>query len=158
LNRVAALLAGTHPSYSILNLSGAAAESEQQRRAEASGARWVVRGFEPQMDLFYAAVDAVVARAGGAVAELTATGTPAVLIPGGFGSGGHQEANAAFLATTGAAMLLSEENLDDAPELVIEMLTPTTHSRMAEATKALARPEAAITVAAALRSAHAGSS
>jgi UDP-N-acetylglucosamine--N-acetylmuramyl-(pentapeptide) pyrophosphoryl-undecaprenol N-acetylglucosamine transferase len=158
LNRVAALLADPPPPYAILNLSGAGAESEQQGRALASGARWIVRGFESRMELFYAAVDAVVARAGGAVAELTATATPSVLIPGGFGSGGHQEANAAFLAATGAAMLLPEEKLEDARAMVLEILTPTTHSRIAEATKALARPEAAITVAEAMRSVHAGSS
>ena len=36
------------------------------------------------MELFYAASDLVVARAGGAVAELTATATPSVLVPGEF--------------------------------------------------------------------------
>jgi UDP-N-acetylglucosamine--N-acetylmuramyl-(pentapeptide) pyrophosphoryl-undecaprenol N-acetylglucosamine transferase len=114
----------------------------------------VVRGFESRIELFYAAVDGVVARAGGAVAELSATATPAVLIPGGFGSGGHQEANASYLVATGAALLLGEANLERSPELVTQMLSPPTLARMAEATQILARPSAAVDVASALRSAH----
>ena len=50
------------------------------------------------MELFYAASDLVLARAGGGVAELTVTATPSILIPGVFGSSGHQAANAAFLS------------------------------------------------------------
>lgn len=154
LNRVAATLAASSPEYSILNLCGTGNLAEQQQRAEASPAKWIVRGFEPRIELFYAAVDAVVARAGGAVAELTATATPAVLIPGGFGSGGHQEANASFLAATGAAVLLSEERLEDSPRVVAELLSSSSLSRMSEAAKTLARPNAALNIAAAMRAAH----
>jgi UDP-N-acetylglucosamine--N-acetylmuramyl-(pentapeptide) pyrophosphoryl-undecaprenol N-acetylglucosamine transferase len=110
-----------------------------------------VRGFEPRIELFYAAVDAVVARAGGAVAELTATATPAVLIPGGFGSGGHQEANAAFLAAAGAAVLLSEDRIEESPRVVAELLSSSSLSRMSKATKTLARPNAALDIATAMR-------
>ena len=59
------------------------------------------------MELFYAASDLVLARAGGGVAELTVTATPSILIPGVFGSSGHQAANAAFLKEAGAAEVLS---------------------------------------------------
>ena len=154
LNQVASLLAASSPPYSILHLCGASQEADQHARAKASPATWVVRGFESRMELFYAAVDGVVARAGGAVAELSATATPAVLIPGGFGSGGHQEANASYLVATGAALLLGETHLDRSPELVSEMLSPPTRARMAKATKTLARPSAALDVASAMRSAH----
>ncbi|HJU51398.1 MAG TPA: glycosyltransferase [Acidimicrobiia bacterium] len=154
LNQVAALLAASSPGYAILNLCGRGNLGEQKQRAEASPARWVVRGFEPRIELFYAAVDAVVARAGGAVAELTATATPAVLIPGGFGSGGHQEANASFLVATGAALLLSEDRLEESPAMVAELLSSSSLSRMAEAAKTLARPNAALDIAAAMRAAH----
>ncbi|MGH8957550.1 MAG: UDP-N-acetylglucosamine--N-acetylmuramyl-(pentapeptide) pyrophosphoryl-undecaprenol N-acetylglucosamine transferase [Acidimicrobiia bacterium] len=154
LNRVAALLAASSPRYAILNICGAGNEIEQQEKAEGSRAKWIVRGFEPRIELFYAAVEAVVARAGGAVAELTATATPSVLIPGGFGSGGHQEANAAFLAATGAALLLSEDSIEESPKVVEEMLSSSQQLRMTEATKTLARPNAALDVAAAMRAAH----
>ncbi|HEX2420436.1 MAG TPA: glycosyltransferase [Acidimicrobiia bacterium] len=154
LNQVASVLAASNPAYSILHLCGAGNEVDQQARAQASPATWVVRGFESRIELFYAAVDGVVARAGGAVAELSATATPAVLIPGGFGSGGHQEANASYLVATGAALLLGEANLERSPELVTQMLSPPTLARMAEATQILARPSAAVDVASALRSAH----
>ena len=154
LNRVAAALAASSPEYSILNLCGTSNLAEQQQRAAASPAKWIVRGFEPRIELFYAAVDAVVGRAGGAVAELTATATPAVLIPGGFGSGGHQEANASFLAATGAAVLLSEERIEESPKVVAELLLPSSLARMAEAAKTLARPNAAPDIAAAMHAAH----
>lgn len=154
LNQVASLLAASSPSYSLLHLCGMANEAEQRARAEASHATWVVRGFETRMELFYAAIDGVVSRAGGAVAELSATATPAVLIPGGFGSGGHQEANATFLAATGAALLLSEDSIEESPKVVEEMFSPPQHLRMTEATKTLARPNAALEVATAMRSRH----
>ena len=156
LNQVASLLAASSPPYSILHLCGASKEADQKARAEASPATWVVRGFESRMELFYAAVDGVVARAGGAVAELSATATPSVLIPGGFGSGGHQEANAAFLAATGAALLLSEDSIEESPKVVEEMFSPAQHLRMSKATKTLARPNAAFEVATAMRSVHDG--
>ncbi len=63
------------------------------------------------MDLFYAVADLVVARSGGAVAELTATATPSVLVPGKFGSGGHQMGNAMALSRAGAAVVLGEEEI-----------------------------------------------
>jgi UDP-N-acetylglucosamine--N-acetylmuramyl-(pentapeptide) pyrophosphoryl-undecaprenol N-acetylglucosamine transferase len=153
LNRVAAILAASSPDYAIINLCGTANLAEQQELAEASPARWIVRGFEPRIELFYAAVDAIVARAGGAVAELTATATPAVLIPGGFGSGGHQEANAAFLAAAGAAVLLSEDRIEESPRVVAELLSSSSLSRMSKATKTLARPNAALDIATAMRAA-----
>ncbi|MGH8923211.1 MAG: UDP-N-acetylglucosamine--N-acetylmuramyl-(pentapeptide) pyrophosphoryl-undecaprenol N-acetylglucosamine transferase [Acidimicrobiia bacterium] len=156
LNRVAEILASATPQYAILNICGEGNVSEQQARAEVSPATWIVRGFEPRIELFYAAVDVVVARAGGAVAELTATATPSVLIPGGFGSGGHQEANAAFLAATGAALLLSEDKIAQSPELVSEMLSPLRHARMTEATRTLARPNAAADIATAMQMVHDG--
>ena len=156
LNQVAAILAASSPEYTILNVCGAANVTEQQRKAASSRAKWIVRGFESRIELFYAAVDAVVARAGGAVAELTATATPSVLIPGGFGSAGHQEANAAFLAATGSAVLLSEERIEESPTVVAEMLSPQRLSRMREATKTLARPNAALDLASAMRSLHDG--
>jgi UDP-N-acetylglucosamine--N-acetylmuramyl-(pentapeptide) pyrophosphoryl-undecaprenol N-acetylglucosamine transferase len=67
------------------------------------------------MELFYAACDLVIARAGGAVAELTATATPAILVPGGFGSGHHQAANAGALAGVGAAEVVAESEIGRLP-------------------------------------------
>lgn len=58
-----------------------------------------------------AAADVVVGRAGAtSVAELSAVGTAAVLIPGTFGAG-HQIATARAMAAAGAALILAEAEL-----------------------------------------------
>lgn len=68
---------------------------------------FIQRGFA---DLL-AAADIVVSRAGAtSVAELSAVGTAAVLIPGTFGAG-HQVATAQAMATAGAAVMLTESAL-----------------------------------------------
>jgi UDP-N-acetylglucosamine--N-acetylmuramyl-(pentapeptide) pyrophosphoryl-undecaprenol N-acetylglucosamine transferase len=103
------------------------------------------------MDYFYAACDLVVARAGGAVAELTATKTPAVLIPGGFGSGRHQQANAAALAAAGAAVVVPEAEMSRVPSLVAGLLGDRPRlDAMARGCATLARPQAADQIAAAM--------
>ncbi len=108
------------------------------------------------MDYFYAACDLVIARAGGAVAELTATATPAILVPGGFGSGEHQAANAAALASVGAAIVVAEDDITGLPSLVTELLSqPDRMNEMAVASSELSRPDAANVVAGAMRQAHA---
>ncbi|MGI8517847.1 MAG: UDP-N-acetylglucosamine--N-acetylmuramyl-(pentapeptide) pyrophosphoryl-undecaprenol N-acetylglucosamine transferase [Acidimicrobiia bacterium] len=148
LNRVAQQLADTKPAYTILNLAGLAHANEQERLAAAAASPWIVRGFETRIELFYAAIDVVVARAGGVVAEYTATATPAILIPGGFGSGEHQWANARAVAKTGAAIVVSEDELERVPALVQAALGQ--RAEMAAATATLARPQAALDIAEAL--------
>lgn len=107
--------------------------------------------FESRMDLFYAASDLVVARAGGGVAELTATGTPSVLVPGEFGSSGHQAANAAFLLAAGAAIVLAQDRIDALPDQVEQVLfDPERLRAMRRAALGIAKPQAALTIAGAM--------
>jgi UDP-N-acetylglucosamine--N-acetylmuramyl-(pentapeptide) pyrophosphoryl-undecaprenol N-acetylglucosamine transferase len=148
LNRVAFLLASAEPDYLILHLAGNSHQGEQRDLARRFGDRWIVRGFETRMELFYAAIDVIVARAGGVVAEYTATGTPAVLIPGGFGSGDHQAANARALTAAGAAVTLTEADIELVRTAVDQVLAR--REDMAEAATRLARPNAAHDVAQAL--------
>ncbi|MEU9007725.1 glycosyltransferase, partial [Streptomyces sp. NPDC048551] len=62
-----------------------------------------------RMDLVYAAADLVVCRAGSAtVAELAATGVPAVLVPYPHAPGDHQTHNARVLSDAGAGLLLPD--------------------------------------------------
>lgn len=123
--------------------------------AGAANDSWRVVGFEDRMDLFFAACDLVVARAGGAVAELSATATPAVLVPGGFGSAGHQGANASYLAEAGAAVVVEEADVERVPAVVAEILQDSERlRRMRLAATGLARPDAAQTIAAAMISTH----
>jgi UDP-N-acetylglucosamine--N-acetylmuramyl-(pentapeptide) pyrophosphoryl-undecaprenol N-acetylglucosamine transferase len=109
---------------------------------------WHRLGFEDRMDLFYAVSDLVVARSGGAVAELTATATPSVLIPGQFGSGGHQTRNAMALHDIGAAIVVREESIGELTGVVSELLQDGRQlAAMAESTRAIAKPDAALTIA-----------
>ena len=112
----------------------------------------VQRPFEERMELFYAASDLVLARAGGGVAELTVTATPSILIPGEFGSAGHQAANAAFLKEAGAAEVVSQDRLEMLPNLVSEiLLSPKKLESMRIGARSIAKPEAAMTIAQAMR-------
>lgn len=109
--------------------------------------RRLVLGFVAAMEEFYAASDLVIARAGGAVAELTATATPSILIPGRFGSAGHQEGNARFLADSGAAVVVSEDDLSRLGQVLAGILEGGLLEEMAAAGRRIARPRAAHSIA-----------
>ncbi len=91
----------------------------------------------------------VIARAGGAVAELTATATPSILVPGQFGSGGHQEGNARFLETSGAAVIVEQDFLDTelGPTVIGLIEDSEQRAAMARAAGDISKPDAARTIA-----------
>lgn len=61
----------------------------------------------------YCAADLVICRAGATtLAELTAVGKPAVLIPYPYAAGNHQESNARKLADMGAAKIILDKELN----------------------------------------------
>jgi len=97
----------------------------------------------------YAAADLVIARAGAmTVAELTARGVPAILVPSPNVTGDHQTANARVLTERGAAVLLPERHLARLGQAVRELVADAGRRRaMAEASRALGRPDAAATLA-----------
>jgi UDP-N-acetylglucosamine:LPS N-acetylglucosamine transferase len=145
------------PEFQLLHLAGESnLEDLTAVQSRYRGpVRWVVLGFEPEMQYVLAASDLVVARAGGSVAELTATSTPAVLIPGGFGSSGHQAANAAALVGAGSARVVSEEQIGELAKVIEELLVDREQRvQMASAAARIAQPAAADVVAAALLAAH----
>ncbi|MDJ0385120.1 UDP-N-acetylglucosamine--N-acetylmuramyl-(pentapeptide) pyrophosphoryl-undecaprenol N-acetylglucosamine transferase [Streptomyces sp. G-G2] len=77
----------------------------------ATGGQRIARAvpYLDRMDLVYAAADLVVCRAGSAtVAELAATGVPAVLVPYPHAPGDHQTHNARVLSDAGAGLLLAD--------------------------------------------------
>lgn len=114
-------------------------------------ATWHQVEFEDRMDLFYAVSDLVVARAGGGVAELTATATPSILVPGEFGSSGHQAANAEFLRAEGAALVLSQDRIGELPRIVEETIFDASQlDNMRIAAGKIAKPHAAMTIAGAM--------
>jgi UDP-N-acetylglucosamine--N-acetylmuramyl-(pentapeptide) pyrophosphoryl-undecaprenol N-acetylglucosamine transferase len=142
------------PPIQILHLAGRGHEDDMNTLSDPAVVPWVVLGFEEEMQYFYAACDIVIARAGGAVAEIAVTGTPAVLVPGGFG-GGHQAANAARFEDAGAAVVVTEDRLTTLCQILSPLVEDArVRLRMAEAGKALAHPGAATVLATELVRAH----
>jgi UDP-N-acetylglucosamine--N-acetylmuramyl-(pentapeptide) pyrophosphoryl-undecaprenol N-acetylglucosamine transferase len=98
-----------------------------------------------------AAADVAVFRAGAlGLAELTARGLPAILVPYPYAAENHQEFNARILENHGAAVVIRDAELSG-PRLV-EALSELLSDRqrldnMAQASKSLGRPEAARTIA-----------
>lgn len=135
------------PPIQVLHLMGERFLHAVSGSEPPTGVTWIRLGFEDEMAMFYSACDVVVARSGGAVAELTATGTPAILIPGRFGSGGHQHRNARFLTDAGAAVSLDEGELGRLASVLAETLMPERLASMSAAARRIAKPKAAHEVA-----------
>ena len=106
-----------------------------------------------RMDLAYAAADLAVCRAGAITcSELAVTGTPSVLVPSPNVTADHQTKNARALADAGAAVLLPEADLDARFDATVLPLLHDDAARqsMADAARAIARPDAADTIATAV--------
>jgi UDP-N-acetylglucosamine--N-acetylmuramyl-(pentapeptide) pyrophosphoryl-undecaprenol N-acetylglucosamine transferase len=97
-----------------------------------------------------AAADLAAARAGGSVFELAAGGLPSILVPYPHATGNHQQANARFMEEAGAALVIPDAELDG-PRLAREvgglLAAPQRMAEMANAARAVARPDAAERVA-----------
>lgn len=97
-----------------------------------------------------AAADLVVARAGGSVFEIAASGTPAILVPYPHASADHQTENARWMADAGAAVVIDDGELDGrrlANEVAALLADRERLGEMARAAKGLARPDAAKEIA-----------
>jgi UDP-N-acetylglucosamine--N-acetylmuramyl-(pentapeptide) pyrophosphoryl-undecaprenol N-acetylglucosamine transferase len=109
---------------------------------------YVLRPFIDEIGLAYGAADVTLARAGGSVWELAAAGLPAVLVPGAFATGGHQDKNADWFADAGGAVVVPEAEAARAPQVVEELLAdPDRLAAMAVAMRAVAKPDAAEEIA-----------
>jgi UDP-N-acetylglucosamine--N-acetylmuramyl-(pentapeptide) pyrophosphoryl-undecaprenol N-acetylglucosamine transferase len=103
--------------------------------------------FIKDMSSAYAKSTLIVCRAGATtLAELTACGRPAVLVPYPYAAAGHQSGNAQAMAAKGAALMMEEADLT--PERLAKLITGLLHDRasiksMAAAAKGLAKRGAA---------------
>ena len=137
------------PALQVVHLVGRANSHDYTERE--APVRWIRRGFEDRMELFFAAADLVIARAGGAVGEISAPATPAVLVPGEFGSTGHQAENAAYLERAGAAVVVAQAALVSLSSVVTGIMSdPARLATMAESARRVARPDAAKAIAEAM--------
>jgi UDP-N-acetylglucosamine--N-acetylmuramyl-(pentapeptide) pyrophosphoryl-undecaprenol N-acetylglucosamine transferase len=96
-----------------------------------------------------AAADLVIARAGASVlGEFPAVGLPSILVPYPF-AGQHQDANAAYLADRGAALVVPDRDLAErlAPTALSLLTDRDRLGALAASARALARPDAATAIA-----------
>lgn len=113
--------------------------------------RYDLVGYEDHMDTLYARTSLALSRAGAVtVAELTAAGVPAILVPYPAATGDHQTHNARVVAETGGAVLVADDECDveRLEPLVSDLLgTPGRLEHMSSAMASLARPDAAAALA-----------
>lgn len=115
-----------------------------------SGFKGTIAPFIYQMGEAYAVADLVISRAGATtLAELTALGKPAILIPYPFAAGNHQELNALKLQEIGAAkMILDRELRGETLASSIREFTidGTMREKMQKTSRSVGRPDACIKV------------
>jgi UDP-N-acetylglucosamine--N-acetylmuramyl-(pentapeptide) pyrophosphoryl-undecaprenol N-acetylglucosamine transferase len=154
LNELCAEAAGKlPPETQVLHIAGAL---DFARVAEIAGGRpnHKVLGFCDDMPAAYAIADLVIARAGASsLSEIASCGHPSILVPYPFAADDHQTRNAEVFAAAGAAMLVQERDLDaqKLASLAASILQDLpTFKQMAKAARALAVPDAAEQVCAAI--------
>jgi UDP-N-acetylglucosamine--N-acetylmuramyl-(pentapeptide) pyrophosphoryl-undecaprenol N-acetylglucosamine transferase len=130
----------------VLHLAGTRDYDELHERVSRPDYR--LFAFTEEFGAALGASDLALARAGGSVWELAAAGKPAVLVPGLFATGDHQEKNARYFERAGGAVVVPEMEVGRAPDLIRSLLDdPRRLEEMADAMTRLARPNAADEIA-----------
>lgn len=144
---LAAVEAFADAPYTVLHVAG----RRDFQELSAPNERYLLRDYITPFGEALAAADVAVARSGGSVFELAQYGLPAVLVPYPHASADHQTTNARWMEQAGAAITIRDA------ELTSQRLRAATdaialdddHRRaMADASRALARPDAARDIAA----------
>jgi UDP-N-acetylglucosamine--N-acetylmuramyl-(pentapeptide) pyrophosphoryl-undecaprenol N-acetylglucosamine transferase len=154
INRCALQALAERPGrrFHVLHLSGRREFEELEERLAAAphNDAYTLLAYEPDLGDCLAASDLVLARSGGSIFELTATGRPALLVPYPHAAAGHQSANAAWMADAGAAVVIADEQLN-ADRLLAELSGLLDDEgrlqQMAAASASLAMPDAARRIA-----------
>ncbi len=131
---------------SIIHLTGSAAFEQTKHRAARSSLPWVCLPYEPRMELFYAAADLILCRAGAmTVSELAATSSPSVLVP--LARVG-QAFNAQALSSVGGAEVVIEGNIGSLPATIAALVgNDRGLAAMSRAAGSIALPNAARIIA-----------
>jgi UDP-N-acetylglucosamine--N-acetylmuramyl-(pentapeptide) pyrophosphoryl-undecaprenol N-acetylglucosamine transferase len=141
-----ALAAWAESGPAVIHLCGE--RDYPELRGRVTRPDYVLRPFIDEIGVAYGAADVALARAGGSVWELAAAGLPAVLVPGAFATGDHQDKNARWFADAGGAVVIPETEAERAPQAVEELLADSDRlAAMAEAMRAVAKPDAAEEIA-----------
>lgn len=154
LNELSAQAAASlPPDTQVLHIAGA---KDFPRVSEITAGRtgYKVLGFCDQMPSAYAVADLVIARSGASsLTEISIAGHPSILVPYPYAADDHQTRNAEVFEKAGASILVQEKDLD--AEKLAALATSIlqdlpTYKRMAKAARALAIPDAAERVCAAI--------
>ncbi|MEI6176563.1 MAG: undecaprenyldiphospho-muramoylpentapeptide beta-N-acetylglucosaminyltransferase [Verrucomicrobiota bacterium] len=154
LNELSAQAAEKLPDdMQVLHIAGALDFERVSEIAHGRPGHKVI-GFCDQMSAAYAVADLVIARSGASsLTEISISGHPSILVPYPFAADDHQTRNAEVFSAAGAAVLVQEKDLD--AEKLAALATSIlrdlpTYKRMAKAACALAIPDAADRVCAAI--------
>jgi UDP-N-acetylglucosamine--N-acetylmuramyl-(pentapeptide) pyrophosphoryl-undecaprenol N-acetylglucosamine transferase len=134
-------------NFEVIHVAGSRDFPGVSERLAIAGNRsgYTLLEYEPDLGDCLAACDLVLARSGGSVFELTATGKPAVLVPYPHATGDHQSANAEWMTAAGAAVVVPDDQLD-ATRLTAEVGSIFTDrdrlESMSAASRGLAMPDA----------------
>ena len=155
VNRAAldGLLDAPERDFHVLHITGRRDYEWAMTRAGRTPRDYTIVDFEPGLADALAASDLVLARSGASVFELAAAGRPAILVPYPHATGLHQHANAEWMRSAGAALVVEDAALDG--EAVLRLASELLRDEgrlaaMAAAARGLAMPDAAERVAAEL--------
>ncbi len=145
-------LSSAHKKFQVLYVTGERYYEEVISRVKALkipqiyGGRLQIRPYQQDMPLAMAAADLMITRAGATtIAELTALGLPAVIVPSPNVAHNHQLINALELSRQGAAVLLEEKGINGVKlQQTVRNLfeTPGKLTQMSENSKKLGHPGA----------------
>ncbi|MFZ2087296.1 MAG: undecaprenyldiphospho-muramoylpentapeptide beta-N-acetylglucosaminyltransferase [Desulfobaccales bacterium] len=141
------LLAAYRDRLKFLHLSGEADLDLVQQGYREAGFAAEVAAFTPEVAAWMGRAHLLVCRAGAStLAELTARGRAALLVPYPFAANNHQEANARFLENAGAGVLILNKHFTG--ELLVDRMgqflaQPERFGEMEAASLRLAKPHAA---------------
>ena len=143
------------PGLTVLHQCGTRNLEVTRAAYAASGAdpeRWEVCPFFDDMPARFARANLVLSRSGAStVAELAASGKPALLVPFAAATDQHQRRNAEAMVAAGAAVMLQEPDLDQPGRLLSEITglfsNPAGLAAMSAAARSQAHPRAAERIA-----------
>jgi len=138
--------------FHVLHISGRRDFPEVQRRlgAATNSDRYTLLEYEPNLGDALAAADLVLARSGGSIFAVVAAGRPAILAPFPFATADHQSANAEWMRSGGAAVVIPDAELTAerlGAEVAAVLDDEARLGEMAAAARRLAKPDAARRIA-----------
>jgi UDP-N-acetylglucosamine--N-acetylmuramyl-(pentapeptide) pyrophosphoryl-undecaprenol N-acetylglucosamine transferase len=141
------LLAAIKDQLAFLHITGEQDREEVAAGYAQAGFAAQVAAFTPEVAAWMGRAHLVVCRAGAStLAELTALGRGALLVPFPFAANNHQEFNAHFLAAAGAGELILNKDFTGevlADKIKYLLARPDSLQAMETASRSLARPDAA---------------